>query len=266
MTNNIDIRLGSYATALDDVQANLIFTSPPYNIGSKSPRIAGKRHAGIMDPKSYGAITDYPDNLPEIEYQDGQADMMIWAADHLAEGGVLAYNHKPRRRNMAIIHPASWFLRPEVTRKLVLMEEIVWDRGSTHNHSNRMMWNRTERIYVFRRADDAPSTYPLINDRSTSLAQRHDSWHIKLSASSTVAIGHNAPFHVELGEAVIQAWSKPGDLVCDPYTGSGSTAIAAANLDRRFVGSELMPKYHKLAVERVNTEAVQLALETETAA
>ena len=37
--------------------------------------------------------------------------------------------------------------------QLQLMEEIIWDRGSTHNHANRLFWPQTERLYVFRKAD-----------------------------------------------------------------------------------------------------------------
>ena len=61
------IRLGAYqATLQDQVETlDLIFTSPPYNIGSKSPRIDGQRKKGKYDPKSYGSITGYADNLPE---------------------------------------------------------------------------------------------------------------------------------------------------------------------------------------------------------
>jgi DNA modification methylase len=249
---DIDIRLGSFAEVLTDVRANLIFTSPPYNIGSKAERADGVRSIGESDPKSYGSITDYSDNLPEWQYQMEQAQFMIWAADHLACGGVLAYNHKIRRRDGAAIHPAEWFLRPEVRERLTLMEEVVWDRGSTHNHSNRMMWPRTERIWVFRRAqDDDLELYPLTNDSSTALPQQHDSWHISVNSHATTKTGHNAPFHIDVANAVLAAWSEPGDLVCDPYTGSGSTAIAAVNLGRRFVGSEFLPNYHTIATERV---------------
>ncbi|GAG49666.1 unnamed protein product, partial [marine sediment metagenome] len=141
-----DIRLGNYADVLGEVQADLIFTSPPYNIGSKQSRKDGRRKYGEYDPKSYGAITDYPDSLPENEYQDQQEAFFLWVADHLTENGTLVYNHKPRRRNGSMIHPAAWFLRPEVTKVLTLMEEVVWDRGSTHNHSNRLMWPQTERL------------------------------------------------------------------------------------------------------------------------
>src|SRR6516162_8155214 len=89
------IHLGNYNDVLQDVRADLIFTSPPYNIGSKAPRQDGFRRSGKFDPKSYGAIHDYPDDLPESIYQQQQIDFFHWAASHITINGTLVYNHKP---------------------------------------------------------------------------------------------------------------------------------------------------------------------------
>jgi site-specific DNA-methyltransferase (adenine-specific) len=233
------IHCGDYKDVLSDVRADLIFTSPPYNIGSKSPRIDGFRKDGGYDPKSFGAIRDYDDNLPEAEYQNQQADFLIWAADHLKPDGVLVYNHKPRRRNNRLIHPGKWFLRPDVEQRLRLMEECVWDRGSTHNHCKQLLWPQTERLYVFHRTD---GSYRLNDNRS-----RSDLWKISRSSKNT----HCAAFPAELAEAVIELWSRPGDLVCDPYAGSGTTAVAAQKLGRSFEGAEILEKYWLLSCQNL---------------
>ncbi len=245
----MDLRLGSYEDVLGDVKADLIFTSPPYNIGSRSVRIDGNRKHGLYDAKSYGAITDYPDSVPEDQYQDSQEKFFLWAYAHLAPKGVLVYNHKPRRVNGALVTPESWFLRPAVAQRLVLMESIVWDRGSTHNHSPAMMWPHTENLYVFRRAQDG---YRLNNRTSENLPFRSNVWRVSSQGAARRSGGHNAPFPMELADGVIAAWSRPGELVCDPYMGSGTTAIAASRRGRRFVGSEVLPKYHALAVDRAS--------------
>ncbi len=234
---------GDYRTVLTDVCADLIFTSPPYNIGSKQSRCDGRRKIGLYDPKSYGAITDYPDAMPEADYQDSQAQFLVWAADHLQPDGVLVYNHKPRRKDGRMIHPAVWFLQPAVTRRLVLMEEIIWDRGSTHNHGRGLLWPQTERLYVFRRVD---GTYMLRN--TDALPHRADLWRVPLTTHTG---GHNAPFTLMLARAVVCAFSRPGALVCDPYLGSGTAAVAAVESGRRFVGAEQLRKYYDLATRRL---------------
>ena len=74
--------------------------------------------------------------MPESDYQDQQAAFLIWSAAHITSDGVVVYNHKPRRRNGTVmIYPAEWFLCPEVRDCLTLVEEVIWDRGSTHNHA-----------------------------------------------------------------------------------------------------------------------------------
>lgn len=238
----VEVRKGDYAEVLDDVVADLIFTSPPYNIGSKAPREDGLRKKGLYDPKSYGGIRDYPDTLPEQEYQDQQAQFLIWCAEHIQQNGVVVYNHKPRRKKR-LVHPAEWFLRPEVRERLTLIEEVIWDRGSTHNHSDRLMWPHTERLYVFHRTD---GTYRFRN--TPDLVFRSDLWKIPLSPRTN---GHACPFALELAGAVVSAWSAKGDLVCDPFAGSGTTAVAARNFGRNFVGAEKLTKYCKLATRRI---------------
>ena len=56
---------------------------------------------------------------------------------------------------------------------------------------------------------------------------------------------------VDLLEFYIKNSSNEGDIVLDPFMGSGSTAIACINTNRRFIGFELDEKYYKIAIERI---------------
>jgi DNA modification methylase len=64
--------------------------------------------------------------------------------------------------------------------------------------------------------------------------------------------GHPAPMPYRLASDHIETWSEPGDLVMDPFLGSGTTAIAAAKLGRKFVGIEIEPKYFDIACRRLD--------------
>ena len=70
-------------------------------------------------------------------------------------------------------------------------------------------------------------------------------------ASETKNTGHSAAFPVWIPEWFIKLFSNEGDIVYDPFMGSGSTAIAALNLGREVIGSELLEKYADISVERV---------------
>jgi site-specific DNA-methyltransferase (adenine-specific) len=56
---------------------------------------------------------------------------------------------------------------------------------------------------------------------------------------------------IALMEQIIGAYTKPGDLILDPYMGAGSTLIAARNLGRRAIGVELSPEYCEIAKRRL---------------
>jgi site-specific DNA-methyltransferase (adenine-specific) len=68
---------------------------------------------------------------------------------------------------------------------------------------------------------------------------------------SAKRIGHPAPFPLALAERVVQLYSYVGDVVLDPFAGSGTTCVAAARLERRFVGYEVAPDYCALAEARL---------------
>lgn len=63
--------------------------------------------------------------------------------------------------------------------------------------------------------------------------------------------GHPACFPVDIPKQAIMVWTDPGDLVVDPFCGTGTTGVAAINLGRRFIGIEIDKQYHALAVKRL---------------
>ena len=61
-------------------------------------------------------------------------------------------------------------------------------------------------------------------------------------------------------ERLILDFTDPGDLILDPFAGSGTTGVAAVRLGRRFVGWEKDPKYHAIATKRLAGTREQLSL------
>ena len=64
-------------------------------------------------------------------------------------------------------------------------------------------------------------------------------------------VQHSAAFPESLPNWFIRLFTRKGDVVLDPFMGSGTTAIAAMHLDRSFVGIEAEAEYHKYALERI---------------
>jgi len=64
---------------------------------------------------------------------------------------------------------------------------------------------------------------------------------------------HSAAFPISLPSWFIKLFTEPGDIVLDPFIGSGTTALACIELDRHYIGIELMEDYYKLALEAVDS-------------
>lgn len=80
--------------------------------------------------------------------------------------------------------------------------------------------------------------------------------------STTVPDKSLHPWQQELEPFVklVETCSEPGELVCDPFVGSGTTGVAALRTGRRFFGGDIDPAYVEIAARRLETEATQVAL------
>jgi site-specific DNA-methyltransferase (adenine-specific) len=87
--------------------------------------------------------------------------------------------------------------------------------------------------------------------------EEHKEWFFgrwKFHGESKKRIGHPAPYPIELPRRCIKLYSFLGDVVLDPFVGSGTTLIAAAQLGRKAVGVEISPEYCRLAHSRIEKE------------
>ncbi len=74
-------------------------------------------------------------------------------------------------------------------------------------------------------------------------------------AESARKVGHPAPFPVELPYRLIQLYTFQGEVVLDPFCGSGTTCVAAVKAGRHYVGYENVPDYVKLAKDRLRKQS-----------
>ena len=121
---------------------------------------------------------------------------------------------------------------------------------------NSVIKNDIEYILMFRK----PGGYrkPTAAKRLLSVisAENYQSWFQQIWTGITGAStkDHPAPYPVELAERLIRMFSFAGDVVVDPFSGSGTNAIAAARTGRHSVGYEISSRYHKMSVSRFHRE------------
>ncbi|HEY3964598.1 MAG TPA: site-specific DNA-methyltransferase [Planctomycetaceae bacterium] len=136
------------------------------------------------------------------------------------------------------LQQAGWYLRADIIwNKPNCQPESVKDRP-TRSHEYVFLFSKNERYHYDQTTVRGP------NDRNLRTV-----WDINTRAYRHA---HFATFPPDLVDPCIQLGSRVGDLVLDPFIGSGTTGYVALNLDRKFVGIELNPDYVKLARRRLN--------------
>jgi DNA modification methylase len=120
----------------------------------------------------------------------------------------------------------------------------------------RNKWNdkRTRRVRPVTRngAGEFTKKEVVINKGEVKL-QNVWSFIVSGGSVSTDKIAHQHPaiFPEQLAHDHIVSWSNEGDTILDPFMGSGTTGVACANLNRRFIGIEKDPDYFKIAADRI---------------
>jgi DNA modification methylase len=215
---------------LSDESVDVIITSPPYNLGSEYWPMGGEGRI----PRTDGI--GYEDAMPEADYQTWQLQVLRELYRVAKPGASLFYNHKVRQRMGTIIHPLDWLRSPE--NPWTLRQEIIWDRGSTHNHSPKLFWPHDERIYWLTKGQ------PVLPDRPIGMPTI---WSFPGPIPNT---WHPAPFPEELPRRCLQAVGRPGIVVLDPFGGSMATCAVAQSMGYESIGVDVNPEY----VERARRE------------
>ncbi len=209
---------------------DLVFTSPPYNLGHMSGGLANLA----------GGYAGYDDQMPDAAYVEWQRFCLRLMWDALSPDGAIFYNHKPIPRDGQIVLPLR--LNPD----LPLRQIVIWYRQMGVNWSPTHFLPVHEWIMVL-----AKPTWRL---RDKGESHVSDVWAVRPVME---AEEHNAPFPVGLPMRAIGATNAA--LVVDPFMGTGRTLEAAKTLGRRAIGIEIEERYCEIAAQRCSQEVLGLA-------
>ncbi|WP_427834132.1 DNA-methyltransferase [Actinobacillus pleuropneumoniae] len=232
---------------------DLTVTSPPYNIG-----------------KAYEKI------LSVTEYVKWSEEWMRLVYENTSNSGAFWLNvgyMSVRGKGKAI--PISYLIWDK--NDFFMVQELVWNYGagvaskkSLSPRNEKVLWYvKDENKYTFNLNDirDPNVKYP--NQKKNGKIRVNplgknpsDVWQIpKVTSgknrSSKERVPHPAQTPTELFKRIILASSNPGELVLDPFLGSGTTAVVASSLNRYSIGFELNPEYLDIAIERIKNEKIQ---------
>jgi site-specific DNA-methyltransferase (adenine-specific) len=222
-----------------------VVTSPPYNtLGSRIPA----QGTGNMKNSSWIAKVNqagYADDMDETAYTTWQTTVAGELARACRPGASFFYNHKVRYRDSAPVHPL------DIVRSFTdwnLRQEIIWARDGGIAFNARMFCPSDERIYWMTK----PGADYVWNQEA---AANFSVWRMRQEVGLD---GHPCPYPTQLPTRCIFATTNPGDVVLDPFVGSGTTLRAAVDLGRRAIGIERNEAYAEIAVRRLAQGALDL--------
>ncbi|HEY4584560.1 MAG TPA: site-specific DNA-methyltransferase [Acidimicrobiia bacterium] len=237
-----------------DRSVALMITSPPYFAGKEYETDTTTGHV----PASY------------IEYLEVLEEVLAVCLRKLEPGGRMAVNVANLGRKPYRSLSADLMAILQDRLGMLLRGEIIWQKakgaggscawGSYLSPQNPVLRDVTERVVVAskgrfdraikraeREADGLPHEATI--ETEEFLEATLDIWEIPSERASKV--GHPAPFPVALPRRLIELYTYRGDLVLDPFIGSGTTAVAAVETDRHYVGLDTDAGYLALAEKRI---------------
>lgn len=237
---------------LPDKSVNLMVTSPPYNIGIDY----GNKHVNGKVVGSKGV--KYSDSLPEDEYRKMLKKVIDETRRVLKDDGQIWFNIKNRYDGKQVI-PPFWVM--DLFEGMYLKNLVIWNYdwgGST----NKRFAPRYEYVFFYTKHKDEYTfnlddvKIPALNYRpdryKTQLKNPSDVWRMALVSGNEIErTNHPAQYPEELIERIILTGTNEGEIVLDPFMGSGTTAVVAKQLNRHYVGYEIMKDYIEMANKRI---------------
>jgi site-specific DNA-methyltransferase (adenine-specific) len=232
-----------------------VITSPPYNqLGNVVDR------GGMMKDNRWLvklAAKGYADDMPEEDYRVWLIRVTAECARVTRPGGSMFFNHKIRYRDGAMLHPID-YVREWPDWKF--RQEIVWDRAGGFAFNCGLFAPADERIYWLVRPGEKWGW----NDGAASMLSV---WRIPSNKHINSSVkGHPCPFPLEIPIRCINSVTRPGEMILDPFAGSGSTLVACMKTGRRGIGIELDERYIPVIERRVKAAETPLfaALEADS--
>lgn len=237
--NRLYCKSSENMSEIPDNSIHLMITSPPYNVGK-----------------------EYDNDLTLAQYSKLLYNVFSQTYDKLVTGGRACINIANIGRKPYIpLH--SMIIEIMLDLGFLMRGEIIWDKsasgggscawGSWMSASNPVLRDYHEYILVF--SKDSYSKNP--NQEKSDTISKPDfiQWTKSIwtfPAVNAKRIGHPAPFPVELPHRLINLYSYEGDVVLDPFCGSGTTCIAALRNNRKYIGYDVKEEYIELSQKRIN--------------
>lgn len=244
---NVKLILGDCIEELrkiKDETFDLIFADPPYNLSSKTSLTVRNGKPVVCDKGDWDKI----DNIHEFNVEwVKECKRVLRPRGTLWISGTL-HNHPSV--GMALKETGYW-----------IINDVIWFKpNATPLLSRNRFAPSTELIWVASKTKDYYFDYELAKKLNNG-KQMRNLWTITAKRHIT---SHPTEKPEELLERIISLGTEKGNIVLDPFMGSGTTGVVAKKLFRDFVGIETDKGYFKIAKNRINSEKEEESLLVKT--
>jgi site-specific DNA-methyltransferase (adenine-specific) len=224
---------------MKDNSIDVVITSPPYNMNL---RIRKGEYCSRQIVKEISTKYEgFADNLPIEEYNKFHSDVL---KELLRVSNLVFYNVQ------IVTGSKSSIFKMIGDFSKNLKDIIIWDKGYAEPAIQEQVLNRqSELILVFEK------DYPISRQFRSAVFKRGtlgDVWKIGRDRKKERGQNHGAVFPEELIKTIIENFSKKNDVIYDPFLGTGTTAVVAKKLERKYLGSELLKTYYNISKKRLN--------------
>jgi len=213
---------------------DLILTDPPYNLG----KFMKSRNTGVFRMRDNHFVSSGWDDLEYVKW-----------ADHMKQFFDESYRLVKPRGSLVIFMS---LIKLETIINLATQAGFyyktvgIWHKTNPMPRNMNLSFVNSTEAWVYFVKDAATGKF---NNNGKLI---HDFFETSLTPASEKKHGkHPTQKPIKLLKNVVSLLSDEGDLVLDPFMGSGSTAVAASQLNRRVIGSELDSKYFKIIQSRL---------------
>ena len=234
---------------MPDKFVDLVITSPPYNMRT---RIRNGEYTTREKSEHFSKkYKHFDDDLPIDEFYKQHSEIL---RELLRVSKIVCYNFQ------IVTGSKEAFFKIMGDFSRDIKDVIIWDKGHGQPAMHGQVLNSCYEMILI--LEDDKRAGRAIQNAKFKRGEMNNI--LRLGRGQNVSDVHGAVFPEELPYELMKAFSIEGDLVYDPFIGSGTTAIVAEKLNRNYIGSEISPEYYRIAQSRILSECGGLFLNSKT--
>ena len=163
------------------------------------------------------------------------------------------YNIQLLRNNKVALFKLFGFFHDKIK------DVVIWDKLSAEPAMGAGVLNSVfEFVIVFSNSEPEKRSFSDVDWRGTvnNIIRNKKHFNTKIAIEQN----HSAVMPLNLPRKILSIWSKEGDLIFDPFSGTGTTAIACIKEKRRFIGCEIDKTYFDNSIKRIDAEKSKILL------